>query len=123
METQQLSRFPGVGDDVPDVARPGTAHDLRLRPTDGGRQFPREVADGVRFTGTHVEYLGPARFERRPQGEEVGPRHVGDWTKSRRCRPSSITFGAVPFANADRKIEATPAYGVSRGILGPYTLW
>jgi hypothetical protein len=40
-------------------------------------------------------------------------------TKSRRCPPSSKTRGAFPAANADRKIAATPAYGVSSGILGP----
>jgi hypothetical protein len=44
-------------------------------------------------------------------------------TKSRRCRPSSYTRGASPRASAERKKEATPAYGVSWGIRGPYTLW
>ena len=45
------------------------------------------------------------------------------WTKSRSCPPSSNTRGASPRASADRKMLATPAYGVSRGIRGPYTLW
>ncbi len=45
------------------------------------------------------------------------------WTKSRRCRPSSKTRGGSPRRTADRNTAATPAYGVSRGIRGPYTLW
>ncbi len=40
-------------------------------------------------------------------------------TKSRRWHPSSSTRGASPRSSADRKIDATPAYGVSRGIRGP----
>src|SRR5262249_61732338 len=44
-------------------------------------------------------------------------------TKSRRWPPSSNTVGAWPRSSADRKIAATPLYGVSRGIPGPYTLW
>ena len=45
------------------------------------------------------------------------------WTKSRSCPPSSNTRGASPRSIALRKMLATPAYGVSRGIRGPYTLW
>jgi len=45
------------------------------------------------------------------------------WTKSRRCAPSSKTRTASPRSSAERKMAATPAYGVSRGIAGPYTLW
>ena len=45
------------------------------------------------------------------------------WTKSRRWAPSSKTRGARPASRAERKNDATPAYGVSRGIPGPYTLW
>ncbi len=41
------------------------------------------------------------------------------WTKSRRWWPSSNTWGARPADSAERKIAATPAYGVSRGIRGP----
>ena len=41
------------------------------------------------------------------------------WTKSRRMPPSSKTCGASPAASAERKMLATPAYGVSRGIRGP----
>jgi len=40
-------------------------------------------------------------------------------TKSRRWPPSSNTRGASPRSRAERKIAATPEYGVSRGILGP----
>lgn len=39
------------------------------------------------------------------------------WTKSRRCVPSSSTVGASPRSKQDRNSDATPAYGVSRGIL------
>ncbi len=45
------------------------------------------------------------------------------WTKSRICPPSSKTLGGSPFSSAERKIAATPEYGVSRGMPGPYTLW
>ena len=41
-------------------------------------------------------------------------RHVVTCTKSRRWRPSSKTARGPPRASADRKNEATPAYGVSR---------
>ena len=44
-------------------------------------------------------------------------------TKSRTCPPSSKTRGASPRSSEDRKIAATPEYGVSRGMPGPYTLW
>lgn len=44
-------------------------------------------------------------------------------TKSRRWAPSSKTRGASPASSIERKNDATPAYGVSRGIPGPYTLW
>lgn len=44
-------------------------------------------------------------------------------TKSRRWHPSSKTRGDSPRARDERKKEATPAYGVSRGMPGPYTLW
>src|SRR5215212_8092046 len=45
------------------------------------------------------------------------------WTKSRTCPPSSKTRGASPRSREERKIAATPEYGVSRGMPGPYTLW
>ena len=45
------------------------------------------------------------------------------WMKSRSCPPSSNTRGGSPRTSALRKMLATPAYGVSRGIRGPYTLW
>jgi hypothetical protein len=44
-------------------------------------------------------------------------------TKSRTCRPSSNTCGGPPRSSEDRNIAATPEYGVSRGMPGPYTLW
>ena len=44
-------------------------------------------------------------------------------TKSRSCPPSSNTCRRTPGSSALRKMLATPAYGVSRGIRGPYTLW
>ena len=40
-------------------------------------------------------------------------------TKSLRCAPSSNTRGGLPAASDERKMLATPAYGVSRGIRGP----
>ena len=40
-------------------------------------------------------------------------------TKSRVWPPSSNTRGARPASSADRKIAATPLYGVSLGMPGP----
>ncbi|EUA28682.1 putative membrane protein [Mycobacterium intracellulare] len=40
-------------------------------------------------------------------------------TKSRIWPPSSKTLGGSPFSSEDRKIAATPEYGVSRGMPGP----
>ena len=40
-------------------------------------------------------------------------------TKSRTWAPSSKTRGASPRSSEDRKIAATPEYGVSRGMPGP----
>ena len=40
-------------------------------------------------------------------------------TKSRIWAPSSKTRGASPRSSDERKIAATPEYGVSRGIPGP----
>ena len=108
-----------VGDHVPYVGRPtATDHDRRRAAHRRG-QLVREFADGVRLARADVH-----RDQRRPVAVWSGP---AGWpratsvtcTKSRRCRPSSRTRGACPAASADRKIDATPAYGVSRGIRGP----
>lgn len=58
-----------------------------------------------------------------PAASAVASATSSTCTKLRRCLPSSNTCGASPRLTADANSAATPAYGVFRGMPGPYTLW
>ena len=72
-------------------------------------------------TGTpeHTLYARNGRSAGTSSARRLAAATSRTWTKSRACWPSSNTLGGRPAASADRKIEATPEYGVSRGIRGP----
>jgi hypothetical protein len=91
-------------------------------------QGRRHVADGARGAAPHVVGAQGARA--------ADDTRTGDRRKRRNRGGGDVTHvdevpvlgpvledrGARPASRAERKNDATPAYGVSRGIPGPYTL-
>ncbi len=109
----------GRGEHVPDVTEPELAgHDRRERPVEGRRQRAGHLEDAARPAAGDVERAGDRGRRRERQHVGAGDvAHVDEVAKlaavlehARRARPRS---------SALRKIDATPAYGVSRGIRGP----
>src|SRR6266511_601138 len=95
-----------------------------------GEADPRgeaQLAPGPPRRGDHVSHVAgpelPGHDRVRASAARLAAATSRTCTKSRRCRPSSKTRGGSPRSRAERKIAATPLYGVSRGIRGPYTLW
>jgi hypothetical protein len=107
-------------DDMADVPEPIPAGHHRIGPPVGDRQGVRHLADGMRLTARHVvrrRRANPAH------GQHVGPRHITDVDEVPPLATVLEHLRRHPIRSAERKIAATPAYGVSRGIRGPYTLW
>ena len=114
----------GRRDDVADVAGAELPVTTGARAAEGVGQRGGHLADGVRLAGGDVV----RRAARTASVGRRAPRTLAratsaTWTKSRRWPPSSNTRAARPRSRLDRKMAATPAYGVSRGMPGPYTLW
>ena len=93
-ESQQRGRSARIGDDVPDIAGPGPADHFRCRTAGDRGQFRGQLTDGVRLTGTHVDGLAVPRPSAACSARALIRATSETCTKSRRCRPSSITRGA-----------------------------
>src|SRR5690606_12385108 len=116
-EPEPLPRLGRVGDHVPHVARPGP-------PTTSGAGPPIRAASSWASPPTVRGSPEQTFTASKPSASAVRASALAaatsvTCTKSRRCRPSSSTRGGSPRSRAERKIDATPAYGVSRGIRGP----
>ena len=113
---------------MPDVAEPVLAGDLGGGTAIGVGQRGRQLADGARSAAAHV--VGAQRpwldrsvasCERLDRGGG-GAGHVADVHEVASLGPVLEDPRRAAAASEERKNDATPAYGVSRGIPGPYTL-
>ena len=121
-EPEPLGGRLGRRDDVPDVAQPVAAGHLGAGPPNAPASAS---AISPTVCGSPLATLKARSEPGTPAGSAARLARATSCTctKSRRCSPSSNTCGDRPASSADRKIAATPEYGVSRGIRGPYTLW
>ena len=104
---------------VPHVAEPVLAGDDRVRAAERARQRPGHLADGVRDPAADVV----GRQLARPGRSAPAPPHRRRRRRGRGRSPAAAARPRTPAAprpaaSADRKIAATPAYGVSRGMPG-----
>ena len=122
LKPSSLPRPLGRGDHVAHVAEAVLPGDDRL---DAARstQHLGHVADADRLAGADVEGLVRRQARVRPRTASMEARLARatsvTWTKSRIWPPSSNTRGDSPRSREERKIAATPEYGVSRGIRAP----
>ena len=80
------------------------------------RSATSRIVTGVPEQMLYAEWLPASRSATASSARTFARATSATWTKSRTWRPSSKTLGARPSSRAERKIAATPEYGVSRGI-------
>lgn len=125
LPAQFVAQPPRVRRDMAYVPEPELTGHHRRRATVGRGKGRGHLADGVRLSAPGVVRGEAAR---KPSGDRlqrhrIRGRHVPYMDEVPALAAILEDPGRLPRARAERKKEATPAYGVSRGIPGPYTLW